>query len=237
MKILAALTLGIFVYFVNSVGLNLFFRLPPPYYWGETNGKFVEFVNKLPANSTFTLTSIGGDGRSAMDAAKIIRNKNLSVEIRGICMSSCVDILMPAFKHVEFIEKPVIALHGNPVIAYEIGFPIFRKNIPNYNKIYINNCMNATAELNKFWNEQAVNKDLLFKYMLKLKIKSVIDYNDTCPNVIFENTFWMPNSRQVSEIFGNKFSGELCTDSEECIKSNILSKTKDKLFIVDKEYN
>lgn len=205
---------------------------------GIIDEKFIEFVNKTPQNSTFYLSSFGGNVSFALQAADIIKRKHLSVKLDQICISSCVDYLLPAFQHIYLVNNPVIALHGNDAFGYIYGFDYLKKNKIKYPPDNYDNCKLASEQLMGYWKANDVNSDYLLTSTKRLGIDKVEGFNGVCPNIVFDNKFWVPNSEQLIKLFGQKVTGTVCADFEECASDRIAGRRKeDKMIIGDKEYN
>lgn len=239
-NVLLTIAICIFVSFLSST-FNQYVRannMSEERFDGIIDEKFIEFIDKTPKNSTIYLSSVGGGAGFAMHAADIIKSKNLSVKIDQICISSCVDYLLPAFQHVYLVENPVVALHGNGAFAYIYGFDIFKKERIKYPSDKYNSCKRDSKILMEYWKANNVNIDYLLKSTEKLGIEKVEGFNGDCPNIIFSNKFWVPNSEQLVKLFGSKVTGTVCADFEECAIDRIAGRRKeDKMIIGDKEYN
>ncbi len=66
-----------------------------------------------PTDETLTLNSAGGHMGAALDIGSLlIKNKNLSVVVHGLCASSCANYLFLA-GHTKKIDHGIVGFHGN----------------------------------------------------------------------------------------------------------------------------
>jgi ATP-dependent protease ClpP protease subunit len=72
-----------------------------------------------PTDETLIVDSTGGHMASALDIGKIlINNKNLTVIVRGVCMSSCANYLFLAGQ-TKVMDGGLVGFHGNWKAFYQ----------------------------------------------------------------------------------------------------------------------
>ena len=85
-------------------------------YVGDTDSRaincFTSYRDDKPTR--LIVTSTGGDADTAMAAANIIDQDNWTVEVRGICGSSCANYWVPSAAELTVEPYSFIAVHGAP---------------------------------------------------------------------------------------------------------------------------
>ncbi len=69
--------------------------------------------NLIPVR-TISINSGGGDVEAAIKIARIIHNKEINIEVRRLCLSSCANYLFPAAKNKIINYGSIIGFHGSP---------------------------------------------------------------------------------------------------------------------------
>ena len=59
------------------------------------------------------IQSYGGYAEDALEAARAILPARAAAEIDNVCISACVEVLLPAFHRVSLTNAPMVAAHGN----------------------------------------------------------------------------------------------------------------------------
>jgi hypothetical protein len=85
-------------------------------YVGDTNHSLISCLdsNEGRTNSTLRITSPGGNSDTATLAALYIRFYKMSVEVDGICFSSCALYIAPAARNLVILPLSFLGLHGAP---------------------------------------------------------------------------------------------------------------------------
>ncbi len=72
------------------------------------------FISAMDAKYRLVLLqSSGGDVSAAIRMAQVIAERELPVVVRGICLSSCANYLMPAGTSISVERNAIIAFHGD----------------------------------------------------------------------------------------------------------------------------
>lgn len=153
------------------------------------------FKEKFSSNiKEIIVTSMGGDGYSALEMAKIIKNSNAKLRVDRYCLSACANYLFMAAKEKNLLPGAILGFHGGlagaPVPSFTmLDIPkvegmdekIVEETVLNPLNLWIKNYQEVES---KFFNEIGVNPELL-QSSLKKTIKNwdgrpIILY---CPNV------------------------------------------------------
>lgn len=186
------------------------------FYSGEVNASFLDFLDTLDNNTSFTLASYGGNEKYALEAAEIIEQKGLSIGVVGICISACFDFLMPAAKKIEFIDKPIVGSHGNTVLAYRLTVANgLLKYTPDLGKT----CIRRAKWLLDIWKRNGVDSELLLEKITSLKPYQVVVDNSYCAMFELKVDYWLPSSAEMKRLFGERVKGELCADDPRCLEA------------------
>lgn len=73
------------------------------------------FATQVASNeiTTLVIKSSGGDVEAAMDMAELIAQKEMDIEVHGICASACANYLFPAARRKIITQGAVVLWHGN----------------------------------------------------------------------------------------------------------------------------
>jgi len=69
--------------------------------------------NLIPVR-TISINSGGGDVETAIKIAQVIHDKEINIEVRRLCLSSCANYLFPAAKNKIINYGSIIGFHGSP---------------------------------------------------------------------------------------------------------------------------
>jgi len=191
---------------------------------GEINSKFNAQLRKVKDGDRIEVSSLGGDPDYAEVAAKIIQSKELKFEVRGLCLSSCVEYLLPAASEIKLSKNSILGVHQNPLmidgfkdsdISYiDKSLCHFEDNLLNY------------ISLQKNKNEIHDIDHAISEILSKLKLETFsLSEKESCIEVSFkfENQLWFPNSEQLRYVLGLDFTGEACADDFEYCSRRIES--------------
>jgi hypothetical protein len=186
------------------------------FYSGEVNASFLDFLDTLDDGSSFSLASYGGDELYALEAAEVIEQKGLSIEVVGICISACFDFLMPAAKQIEFINKPIVGSHGNTVLAYRLTVANgLLSSTPDLGKT----CIRRANWLLDIWKRNGVDSEVLLGKIMSLRPYQVVVENSYCARFKLAVDYWLPSSAEMKALFGERVKGKLCSDDPRCLES------------------
>lgn len=207
-------------------------------YNGLINDDFIQFIEQQKEGNNIVLTSNGGNETFALKAADIIIKKKLTATIRGYCMSSCVDFLFPAFEKINLDHFPTIGLHGNTHLTNVViqKIPEQASKIPENIK---NDCLAKEQHLMKIWRDRKTYYSIIDDNLLESKADHIRVDGKGCGVVFYGYGYWFPTSDQLKQIFGNKFTGNVCSDSAGCVSKVIINGAKTtnykKIKVGDKE--
>jgi hypothetical protein len=180
---------------------------------GELDATFITFLLAQPHGGTIRLESGGGRANIAIEAAKIVAAKNLTVEMNGLCASACLDILLPTFASIQSGPNALFAAHGNPVSNLENA----AKNFNMDNRANVD-CLRQAIELKSLWNAQSTNFALLDELTRKTEIVSMVQDSGYCPRARRRFAYYILSSEEMKLVFGDKFKGTACGDSKTCLQ-------------------
>lgn len=166
-------------------------------------------------NTPLVFNSKGGMTGFSLRIAKLLNLYQVSIKITRECTSGCAEILLPAAHSIYFENRPIIGYHGN-ILSYRYyvdNFAVRDTNKCGWRYAEETETLLEEKSLNQFfWKEQMkrLNPDVTFNYQ-----------KFACPEMVdnFENYMWLPTSKQLKELYGLKFSGEVCADQlKSCSK-------------------
>jgi hypothetical protein len=200
------------------------------FYSGEVNAGFLDFLDTLDDGSSFSLASYGGDEQYALEAAEIIEQKGLSIEVVGICISACFDFLMPAAKQIEFINKPIVGSHGNTVLAYRLTVATgLLSSTPDLGKT----CVRRANWLLDIWKRNGVDSEVFLEKIMRLRPYQVVVENSYCARFKLAVDYWLPSSAEMKAFFGERVKGKLCSDDLRCLETKLSKMPHVKSIISD----
>lgn len=82
-------------------------------------GSFKEFLNVFDETiRQVVLNSRGGDTYEAIQIGRVLKNAEVDILVRGLCLSSCANYLFLAGKK-KIIENGIVGFHGNTIALIE----------------------------------------------------------------------------------------------------------------------
>lgn len=163
----------------------------------------------LKQDETIIVSSSGGEVLSALKIAEILQDRNISIIVPSVCISACVEFLLPAVNKITFSNSPIIGIHWGPIMDfYQYKRVLEEPELCNFPTFDFQQDLFAKRGLNiDFWKQTEQRLHLL---RFRLDKSSL----DKCPWKIrkFENYMWLPTSKQLRELWGLKFSGSVCAD-------------------------
>jgi len=166
------------------------------YFSGVITDGTYDIFQKIITNKTRYIVVNSGGG-SVYDAAKIgqtIQGKNMTIIVRGVCLSSCANFLLPAANKV-VLDNGFIGFHGNLASCIHLygGIDSYLKkdlpveySIPYYEKIK-KDVLSALMEESKFYSLLSISP-----YGLISSCKPDKGQND---GVIYD--FYAPSSEKL----------------------------------------
>ncbi|CAM3737165.1 hypothetical protein [Litorimonas haliclonae] len=167
-------------------------------------------IDRVAKNSSnnLVLNSTGGSTRVSLEIAKLLKDNHIDLIVDKECSSNCAEILLPSANTVTFKNNPIIAFHGN-ILSYK-HFLNSSENIKgskcNWQYAY---------DLEKILIDKDMNLDFWSHQMERLEPNVTFEVDRSgCPwrRYNFKNIAWLPNSNQLRNMWGLKFSGSVCAD-------------------------
>jgi hypothetical protein len=84
-------------------------------YVGPTDARLTACLNAHPKATVLRITSLGGPVVDAMEAARIVAQRAMAVEVAGFCGSSCGNYVIAAATRLDVLPDSVVMLHGAPL--------------------------------------------------------------------------------------------------------------------------
>lgn len=157
------------------------------------------------------VTSGGGHGFAALSIAEKMVEWRTVLDIDGLCMSACVEFLVPAAEKVVARRKPVLAVHGNPILLEELYRRQIDKPVPE--------CFEESRATKALYEVRGRSTEMALRQEQVLSLLS-FETMDTSPCTLFRWKFrhsnWFPTSAQFAQFMGVQIEGELCADNERC---------------------
>ena len=183
---------------------------------GEINHDVVDsLIDKGPI-SELRVSSIGGNGEAALHLANAMLENGTTLTIDGVCSSSCAEFLLPAAARVVARGKPLLAVHGNPLLLQAL----YERNHHHEDPT----CFRDSFSLREIYRVRGLSTELALAQEQKL-VLSRFETSFAEPCVLFRWSFrhsnWFPTSEQYARMMGIVFEGELCADDIRCIESRI----------------
>lgn len=160
------------------------------------------------ANKDIIISSGGGETDYAFKIAqRIIENQN-GIVVKDYCISACAEDILPAAKSISFRKRPIIGFHRNSFMN--------RAQMIRYGGD-VSNCSNKGIKNQQYLHElRGLNTEFWKETEKRLSLVSyqVVPKGKSCPwkRRKFRNYMWLPTSKQLRELWGLKFQGEVCAD-------------------------
>ena len=209
--------------------------------YGEINKESIMSINDEINNDLLKqwifyrvlVTSNGGDVRSLMELIKLSDLYVDKIFLYKECLSACATYILTAKADVTASDRAVIGLHGDADTAL---LKIEQSNfLDKYKCVYNDALPIKQFRLNKGLNYQSVAENSIRRLKINSPAPSRYIYGDKgCLGATFTMSYrmWFPTSKQISEIYHKKISGNLCNDSENCIRTYAISRWKSDKDIV-----
>lgn len=199
------------------------------------------FLNNLfsiqKKEAKLLIDSNGGYSKQALLAGKLIYLNKHSVHIGTKCLSGCAEFLLTPAQKVTFHNYPIIGFHWNVPIIGDLYESKYGSKKGSY-------CLNEhRRKVMDFQLKTGFKEE--FYTELKNKIQLEItnreyNQNNNCysPNIMAKNSFWLPNSQQLSTFIDFNFSGKVCSDEPVLCKQKIDQRWKQgtRIIIGDELY-
>ena len=167
-------------------------------------------------NIELTITSSGGNVKTATDMAKYLMTKNLQLSVTDYCLSACAEKIIPSADQIKFIDHPIIGFHWSPIMNYNHIIQLDPK---------LTNCDSDAQKQREILSYHNLNIDFWkdVEKRLNLLEYKLVKGDGNCPFISrrFENDFWLPTSKQLQQLWGLKFSGNTCADNFELCKKKV----------------
>lgn len=134
-----------------------------------------------------------------------------------ICSSNCAEIILPSARKIKFENYPIIAFHGNT-----LSYRHYVNTTPGLDRRYCN--WEYALKMESLYSESNLNALFWEEQIKRLKPNVTFEIRKgECPwrKYNFENSFWLPDSKQLKKLWGIKFSGKVCADKAKLCKKKI----------------
>lgn len=181
--------------------------------------------------------SSGGDAAIALKIADIIITKKININIAGLCLSACAEIILPV--SVKYSNAKLLKL---PLIGYHHNSEIYRITVSDS---YVNSRTECYNKLNtdflNFRKKMGLNyNSLLYQINAINPFIGNTSASENCKSSKIElgRSFWFPTSVQLREIYGIHISENVCADVPKCFEVAIpmLGEVGEIYLVGDKEY-
>lgn len=177
-------------------------------YVGRMDANLIHLIESNPKLSSLEINSGGGSVQDSSVAAELLMKKDVKVIVRGRCLSSCSEFILPAATKVSFLDRPVIGFHWSPWMDFN-QYERHKNSYHNcpFDAAKIQRDINVHRELNlDFWKQ--------IESRLELVIYRLHENGSTCPDKErgFLNRTWLPTSQQMRDLWGLEFKGQVCAD-------------------------
>lgn len=175
-------------------------------------------TNSDTSRVIINISSPGGRVGPSLTIAEFLMDKNVTVNVEGICNSACSQVILPVADRVNFVDIPLIGFHWSPILDAEY----YKNNGGN---------LSACGDLKDLYHREkeilshhGLNQDFWKEVDKRLILE---DYNlgrgiiNGCRrfNYNFKHAMWYPTSEQLKNLYGLKFKGSVCADNYvACVK-------------------
>lgn len=181
--------------------------------------------------------SSGGDAAIALRIADIIKLNRLKIDIAGLCLSACAEIILPAavkYSQTKLVNLPLIGYHHNSEIyRLTLSGADVAKYLDCYNKLNL-------RFLNFRKNAGLKPSSLLYQIKAISPVKSSTNFLKNCDisKIAIGRSFWFPSSAQLRDIYGLPISENVCADVPKCFEVAIpmLGEVGEIYLVGEKEY-
>lgn len=191
-------------------------RLQEPFFnmAGKIDEKLLRSFVDAPDNfEKVVVKSQGGDVIAAIEIAKIIKKRNLDVEVNGYCLSACAQYILPSARNIIIRDKSIVALHHSPFsIMKMLEFSKIYDESEKYKKV--------SNEEVKFYNEININIDYIKNSIYHLRPKCLTNINlKGFKGIKFYYQFYIPKKNEYEYWLGKKINGFWPKDGGELLEA------------------
>lgn len=192
---------------------------------GKIDEAFVKFVRNQTVNSNICISIAGGLESSAFEAVELVETRSLSATVFGECTSACVDFLLPSLKKIVLQGEPSFMIHGNPAYREKLRgrFNALQIGSDANDKRLLEFCQVNAAKLKQIWMRKDVNEAKLEELTDILQPIELIERPNGCPTIRFQHDLLSLTHEDLTLVFGNKFSGNACADTDVCFEASIVA--------------
>lgn len=197
---------------------------------GEVNEELYSDVVGLTLNKPNVFFSGGGEDRYSDKIANFIIDNKIDLIVPHLCASACAEDVLPAANKLYFFDEPIIAFHGSAQNAlFHLKSETHEDPCPNpLSKAALLEQYQYTVNLKverysktghntEFWKEQ---EKRLKNFTFSVQMKD----NNFCLRVpSYTNAiYWLPTSKELKNLLGLKFEGNVCADDKNCYRKKLL---------------
>lgn len=213
-------------------------KFPPHVLFERIDENLLRKFKKIENNEhSIVFGSSGGDATIALRIADIIKLNRLKIDIAGLCLSACAEVILPAavkYSHAKLVNLPLIGYHHNSEI-YRLMLP--DADVAKYLECY--NELNLKF-LNFRKNVRLKPSSLLYQIKAISPVKSSTNILNNCDisTISIGRSFWFPSSAQLRDIYGLPISQNVCADVPRCFGAAIpmLGEVGEIYLVGEKEY-
>lgn len=193
-------------------------------YCGPISRDFEEAASSPAAlaDGYLTFTSSGGDARIASFLALQWPWLDGDAQVVRLCASSCLEVLLPTFKSVAFIDDPVVLSHGSPQMLeaiYERHAPAAAaeqcRPIADHNRF-------ATLLSSGPWAD--VSDHLGTVQVDRLGVENIQLHDvDGCIRLAYDQEVdhWLPTSEELRLYYGLSMTGTVAADNLDLAREKV----------------
>ena len=178
----------------------------------ETNSK--ELIAKIEEQndneSVLIIDSAGGDGLAGIQIGRAIRGKNVTMIVKGVCLSACAQYLLPAARHVTITNGSIIGFHTSLNVRNILFNKNFGKNITS----------NAPAKIERdYYSSLGYSEDIFDVFSVYLQpvcLSEDKNISDSDPNrfsIGSKFSLFIPSPSQLRQVGISNVQGEWPSDN------------------------
>lgn len=199
---------------------------------GPISAETLAYVKENISNSSrLTIRSPGGDGLIAIQLSRLLREHNITIVVKDVCLSACAQFVVPGARKVEFVGRPLFGMHHTAT-----ALKLFLEKSGDHEgaRIY----ERRAAQEVQFYKEISVDKKLLLTPLNEILPVCIIRGADTPDGfglVASRRMFFVPSNVRYRRSVPQDVSGAWAQSPEQVestvkalgLKANTLSFTFD----------
>lgn len=166
------------------------------------NDLLIRFISGIDKFDRISITSEGEDIVAASKIARLVKERNIDVDVVRYCLSACSQMILPAARSIYIERDAIVAMHNSPLtLGYLLKVSGFERYSQKYEKL-------VSIE-NSFYSDLGVDANFLINGIWKLEPICIVENtgDQDFAGVAFKYAFYVPSRSLYEKWIGKSVDG------------------------------